>query len=309
MVSRRLAGHLAVGTTYTIFGLNIVFCKDIANSEVISPEALFGIRMLVVTALFWLLSLILKSSEKVDRKDLPRIALAAMLGLVIPQYTFLKAITCATAIDTSIMSAFTPVVTMIMAAIFTGEPITGKKALGVGISLAGIMLLIFNSLHFAQSGGVSTTKGIILLLINSISFASYLGIFRPLIQKYNVVDFMKWMFLFSFIVSIPLSGPSLMKLDWASVPMSTGLEIAYLVVFATFVAYFLIPFGQQRLRPTVVSMYTYLQPIVAVAVSIFSGMDVLDYKKVAAILLVFTGVWLVNRSKSKHPEDGVKPQN
>jgi len=61
---------------------------------------------------------------------------------------------------------------------------------------------------------------------------------------------------------------------------------------------------QQCLRPTVVSMYTYLQPIVAVAVSIFSGMDVLDYKKVAAILLVFTGVWLVNRSKSKHPEDG-----
>lgn len=292
----KLAGHLAIAATYTIFGLNIVFCKDIANNDVINPIVLFTLRAIGASALFWLISLALPK-ERIDPKDLPRIALASLVGLFIPQLTFLVAITMATSIDTAIMSTLGPIFTMIFAFFFLGEPITLKKAGGVALSFVGVIFLIFNSVH---SGGASasTTMGIVLLLINSVSFAMYLGVFRPLISKYNVVHFMKWMFLFALLMSLPFSARGLFSTDYAAIPSNVRWEIAYLIFFATFVAYFLIPFGQKRLRPTLVSMYTYLQPIIAAIISIWLGMDVLTWQKLLATVLIVGGVILVSRSRA-----------
>ena len=63
-------------------------------------------------------------------------------------------------------------------------------------------------------------------------------------------------------------------------------------------AYFLIPFGQKRLRPTLVSMYTYLQPIIAAVVSISAGMDSLNWQKILSTILIVGGVILVSRSRA-----------
>jgi drug/metabolite transporter (DMT)-like permease len=76
-------------------------------------------------------------------------------------------------------------------------------------------------------------------------------------------------------------------------------ELAFLIVCATFVTYFLVPVGQKRLRPTLVSMYSYVQPIVAIVVSIYVGMDTLSWQKVLAAVTVFTGVIIVSRSRQK----------
>lgn len=292
----KLAGHLSVAGAYTIFGLNIVFCKDIANSEAVSPIVLFTLRALGASVLFWLLSFLIPK-EKVERGDYLKIAVASFVGLFVPQLTFLKAITMATTIDTAIMGTLGPIFTMIFAFLFLGEPITGKKAGGVALSFAGVIFLIFNSVH---EGGVSATSpwGIVLLLLNSLSFSLYLGMFRPLISKYSVVTFSKWTFLFSLLLSLPFSFKGFLTTDFATVPSLVKWEIGYLVFFATFVAYFLIPFGQKHLRPTLVSMYTYLQPIIAAIVSIWAGMDVLTWQKLAATVLIVGGVVLVSRSRA-----------
>lgn len=300
-MNSKLTGHLACAVAYTIFGLNIVFCKDIANAVTVSPEALFGIRMFVATAAFWIMSLFVKEG-KVPAKDVFLMALAGIVGLVLPQYTFLKGITMASTIDCSILGSLTPLWAMIFAAIFLGEPISGKKVLGVVTSLAGALLLIFSSLHFKGGLQTSTPVGIALILANCFTFGAYLGIFRPLTQRYGIVTLMKWMFLFSAVVAIPLSLKPILSIDYAAVTPRVALEVGYVVVFATIVAYFLIPAGQRRLRPTVVSMYTYLQPIIAVVVSIIAGMDILTWQKVLAVVLVFVGVWIVNKSRAAHAE-------
>lgn len=297
MDTGKTAGHLAVAGAYTIFGLNIVFCKDIANSDVLSPYVLFTLRALGATALFWLISLFMPS-EKVDRGDFWKIAVASSIGLFLTQISFLIAITMATSIDTAIMGTLGPIFTMFFAFLFLGEPITGKKAGGVALSFAGVLYLIYNSVH---SGGAdhSTPLGIVLLLVNSLSFSLYLGLFRPLISKYSVVTFMKWMFLFSLLLSLPISFHGFMQTDFTAVPARIGWEVGYLVFFATFVAYFLIPFGQKRLRPTLVSMYSYLQPVLATAVSIWIGLDHLTWQKLLATVLIVGGVILVSRSRAR----------
>ena len=288
-------GHLSIAAAFTIFGLNIVFCKDIANSGSVSPLVLFTLRALGACVLFWIASLFLPR-EHVPRKDLFRIALASVIGLFVPQLTFLQAITVSTAIDTAIISTLGPIFTMFFALLFLKEPVTLGKAGGVALSFAGILFLIFNSVH--EGGAAATTPmGFALLLLNSLSFSLYLGAFRPLIARYSVVTFMKWMFLFSLILVLPLAGKSLLATHFAAIPTAVRWEIGYLVFFATFVAYFLIPIGQQRLRPTIVSMYSYLQPIIATVVSIRAGLDVLTWQKVLATVLVACGLILVSRSR------------
>ena len=296
MKRESLKGHLALAAAYTIFGLNLVFCKDIANSDSISPYVLFTLRAIGASILFWLLSLCMPK-EKVDRKDLWRIAAASLVGLFIPQMTFLMAITMTSAIDTAIIGTLGPIFTMFFAFFFLKEPITGKKAGGVALSFAGILFLIFNSAH---EGGAAATSplGIVLLLVNSLSFSLYLGLFRPLISKYSVVTFMKWSFLFSLLISLPISFRGMLSTDYAAIPVGVRWEIGYLVFFATFVAYFLIPYGQKLIRPTLVSMYSYVQPIIAAIVSIWYGVDTLTWQKILASVLVVGGVILVSRSRA-----------
>ena len=292
-----IIGHLACFCAYCIFGFNIVCCKNISNANVMTPMDLLCFRAAGATLLFWLLSLFMPK-EKVPAKDLLQIFVASMLGLFLTQYSFLKAITMTTSIDTSITNTCTPIFTMIVAAIVLKEPITFKKVGGILVSLAGVLILVLNSVGLG--GGASETKplGIVLVVVNGLTFALYLGIFRPLISKYNVVTFMKWMFLFTMLVTVPFNIKNLIHIPFGQIENRVLLQVAFVVVFATFVAYFLIPVGQKRLRPTLVSMYNYVQPIIATIISIVIGLDHFTWKKALAMVLVFTGVWIVSQSRA-----------
>ena len=291
-------GHISAFFAYTIFGFNIIICRDLSTLALISPMGLLCFRVAGAAALFWLTSLFLPK-EKVDLKDFPKIFLASMLGLFLTQWSFLKASTMTTPFDTSILTPLTPIFTMFIAAIVLKEPITLKKAGGVALSFIGVIFLILNTVR-VESGGVTETRpmGIVYMIGNCIFFAMYLGAFRPLITKYSVVTFMKWMFLFSAIVAIPFDIKELVGLNMAAMPTRYLLELGFVILFSTFVAYFLIPVGQKVLRPTVISLYGYVQPLIATVMGIATGMDRFTWQKVLAAVLVFTGVVLVNKSRA-----------
>ena len=187
---------------------------------------------------------------------------------------------------------------MIIAAIVLREPITWQKAGGVVLSFAGVVFLLLNSV---SAGGAThtTTMGLLLMILNCICFSLYLGIFKPLIGRYSVVTFMKWIFLYSLLMSLPLSFGELTTLRYDLLPGNIVAELLFLIICSTFITYFLIPIGQKRIRPTLVSMYSYVQPIIATGISIYLGMDTLGWQKVLAAIAVFTGVMVVSRSKAK----------
>lgn len=292
----KLIGHAACFGAYAIFGLNIIVCKDLMGGHLVSPIAIFTLRSLGAGALFWFFSLFLPA-EKVDRKDYPKIFAASFLGFFLTQLTFLEAIPDITPMHCSIISSLTPIYTMFIAAVVLKEPLTLKKGGGVLVSLCGIIFLILNNAG-GNGGSESKLQGIMLMFLNGLSFAMYLGIFRPVIVKYSVVTFMKWIFLFSILMSLPFSFREVFSFSWVHIPSIQLWELGFLVVFATFISYFLIPLGQKRIRPTLVSMYSYVQPIIATVISICIGMDTLSWQKVLAAIMVFAGVFIVSRSRS-----------
>ncbi len=295
-ISKELIGHLSCFIAYSIFGINIVTCKDLTGSHILSSISLFSIRAIGAGTLFWIISLF-TPKEKVDKKDFPKIALASLLGFFAPQFTFLTALPEITPMTSSILSSLTPIYTMFVAAIAVKEPITPKKFAGVMISFIGIVFLILDSTHSTSGATSNSLFGVLLMVSNGIFFALYLGMFRPLIQKYSVVTFMKWIFLFAAVMTLPFSGKELAHFNWSLLNGSLGLELAFLVLCATFVSYFLIPVGQKNIRPTLVSMYNYCQPIVATTISIIIGMDTLSIQKILTAGAVMAGVVMVSTSK------------
>ena len=297
MNKQSMVGHFACFVAYAIFGLNIIVCKDLTAGQLISPLTIFCLRSVGAGALFWFISLF-APKEKVEGRDYIKIFAASMLGFFVCQITFLVGIPHITPMDCSVLAAISPIYTMIIAAIVLKEPITLQKAGGVIISFAGIIYLILSRTS-AEGAAETSLFGIFMIILNSLSFSLYLGIFKPLIGKYSVITFMKWIFLFAFAVSVPFSAGELVSLNWSAIPATQLAELAYLILCATFVTYFLIPVGQKRIRPTLVSMYSYVQPIIAIVISISIGMDMLTWQKVLAAIMVFGGVVVVSYSKSR----------
>ena len=289
-----LIGNLACFTAYAIFGFNLISCKNIAIDGNITPMALFCLRSFGATVLFWIWSLFSAQREHIEKQDIWKVVIASFLGLFMTQLSFLFAITQTTAIDASILGTLSPIMTLIISAIVIKERITWSGVAGIVLSLSGVMILIFNCISIRGGADSTTIWGVLGMLCNTICFASYVGIFKPLIQKYSVVTFMKWMFLFSSLMALPFAFGAFKSSDLASVPADVMWQVAYVVVGATFIAYFLIPIGQKLLRPFVVCMYSYVQPVIAMVIALALGLDSLSALKVLATVLVFVGVGLVN---------------
>ena len=150
-----------------------------------------------------------------------------------------------------------------------------------------------------MSSKVGDIRGDLMCLGAQLSFALYLSLFNNLIKKYSVFTINKWMFLWATLMIWPFTGFHIFNIDWAIIPMKTWWEAGYVVIFGTYMGYILTMVGQHSLRPTVVSIYNYVQPIVSVTVSVLTGIGVFTVMQGIAVILVFSGVWLVIKSKSK----------
>ena len=200
-------------------------------------------------------------------------------------------------IDASIVTTTLPIVTMVVAAIYLKEPITNKKVLGIFVGAMGALILIMSSQ--AGSNGNGSLIGDLLCLVAQISFSIYLTVFKGLSQRYSAVTINKWMFIYASMCYIPFSYYDISTIQWTSVSTIAIIEVLYVVLGGSFLAYLCIMTAQRLLRPTVVSMYNYMQPIVATIAAITMGIGSFGWEKGIAIALVFLGVYIVTQSKSR----------
>lgn len=295
MDKNKIKGHLAFLVANLIFGANVPVARMLMP-DIMSPLALTFFRFSGGMLLFWLASLFYKR-EHVSLRDKALLFGASLLALTMNQLPFFIGLSKTSPIDASIVMTMSPIVTMLMAAYFIKEPITRKKALGVLVGATGAMIIVFKNATGGSDTG--TLLGNIIVFSAVVSFAFYLTLFKGLISRYSPVTIMKWMFLYATITGLPFCYSSLRELDLSNFPPNVWLTIAFVVVMATFVAYLMLPIGQKVLRPTTLSMYNYIQPIMASMVAMWIGMDSFGYEQLVATVLVFSGVYIVTQSKSR----------
>ena len=294
MESKKLSGHVALFVANLIFGVNIPITRMLMP-EHISPYALTFLRFAGGMVLFWIVSFFVKT-EKVTSRDKVILLFASLFALTMNQIPFFVGLSMTSPIDASIVVTLLPIVTMLLAALILKEPITKLKAFGVLVGASGALLIVMNQSGHGHSGNMS---GNLIVFIAVTSFALYLTVFKGLIMRYSAITIMKWMFLYATITGLPIFFTSVASTEFAAMNMADYLKIAFVLVFATFIGYLLLPIGQKTLRPTTLSMYNYVQPIMASIVAIFIGIDEFGYTQAMAAVLVFAGVYIVTQSKSR----------
>lgn len=293
-INTNIQGHLFALTANIMWGLMAPIGKSALQE--FSPLSVTTFRMVGAAAAFWILSIFCKQ-EHVNHRDMLTIFFASLFALVLNQGVFIFGLSLTSPIDASIVTTTLPIITMIVAAIYLKEPVTNKKVLGIFVGAIGALTLILGS-NSSGAGG-SSIWGDLLCLLAQLSFSIYLTVFKGLSQRYSAVTINKWMFIYASMCYIPFSYHDVAAIEWATISTSAIWQVSYVVLGGSFIAYICIMTAQKLLRPTVVSMYNYMQPIVSSIAAVLMGMGVFGWQKGISIGLVFLGVYIVTQSKSR----------
>ena len=291
-----LFAHLCMFFACSFWGLMAPLGKD-AMTHGLTGIDMVTFRVAGAAVLFWVASIFVKK-EHPPVKDILLLGLAGMFGLVFNQCCYTIGLSITSPINSSIVTTSMPIFAMLLSALILKEPITGKKAGGVFMGFSGALLLILTSAT-ADNSKVGDLRGDLLCMFAQLSFAFYLSMFNKLIKRYSVFTVNKWMFTFAALVITPFTFSHVSSIAFSEITVKTWLETMFVVVVCTFVCYIFTMQAQQVLRPTVVSVYNYVQLAVAVIVSVLSGLGVFKLTHALAVVLVFFGVRFVTKSRKR----------
>jgi drug/metabolite transporter (DMT)-like permease len=183
---------------------------------------------------------------------------------------------------------------MVFASILIHEKITSVKITGIALGAGGALILIL----YGKSVNMSTNSfaGNILVMLNMLCYAIYLVLIKPLVAKYSTMTLLKWVSFFGFLCILPFMAKSATEIHFQTISLNAWLGVGYVVIFNTCIAYLLINFALKTVEASMVSFYTYLQPIIASVMSVSMGTESITYPKIIAAILIFGGVFLVNRN-------------
>ena len=273
-----------------IYAINYTFAKEIMPNF-IQPSGFILLRVIGAVTLFSLFYFLFVN-EKVAKKDFIRLAICGVFGVAINQLLFFEGLNLTTPINAAIIMTINPVLVLIMSSLILFEKINIRKGIGIALGLLGASNLILNGGNL--SGNTNYMLGNIFVFINAASYGLYLVLVKPLLQKYTPITVMFYVFAFGLLYVFPFGYNELIAVKWNSFSSKIIWEVVFVVVCTTFVAYLLNSSALKSLNPSTVSIYIYLQPVLASLFAIFRGSDSLDEMKIISALIIFFSVYLVS---------------
>ena len=279
-----------------LYGLNYTIAKLVMNGNFIKPFGFVLLRVAGATFLFWLVSLVVPQ-EKIERKDFFKLFIAALFGVVINMLFFFKGLEFTSPIHASAIMTITPIIILVLSAYVLGEKITSLKIAGVVIGLIGALILTIYGK--SARAGDNVPLGNVLIFLNAISYSVYVILIKKLTAKYHPFSFIKWLFLFGLIILIPFGYNELTEVQWETFTPNITYSVLFVIIGATFGTYLLNPLALNKLKASTVGIFIYLQPAIAGLFALYIGADFIDLLKISAMVLIFTGVYLVTKTPKK----------
>ncbi len=293
-MSKRNLALIGATIVSLIYGLTFTIAKDVMPTY-INPYGFIVLRVFGATILFWMVSFFIKT-ENVQKQDFPRIIACAFFGVALNMLTFFKGLSYTSPISASVIMVSTPIIVLILSSIIMRERMQKRKVFGIILGLIGTAFLIL----YGKSVGNATNAslGNFLVFVNAVSYGFYLITVRKLMDKYNAFSFVKWIYLFGFLMVLPFGFNEFQAVNWQIIPTEMYWKIGFVVLFSTFFTYLLNLLSMRELKPTTVAVFIYLQPVFATIFAISVGKDELSFVKIISAVLIFGGVYLVTQKKS-----------
>lgn len=300
-MEQRLKAHLAVLGANLIFGVNFSIVKFVTPG-LIKPFGLNVVRVLVTTALLWLMHLWEKPKQPLLRKDIPLFILCAITGIAINQLLFIKGLSITYSIHASLLMLCTPLFITITAFFFLKEKISLPVIGGLALGITGAVMLITAKEN--TGNGSNVILGDIMIALNAVSYAIYFVLVKPLILRYTPLQVLRWAFTFGTIFILPFGWNQFIEAPWSSFSHTEYIAIAFVVILATFLGYLLNIYGLTHLQASAAGTYIYSQPIFATLVAVLFLNEAITPVKIFSALMIFAGVFLVQKSKLRRSRPG-----
>lgn len=301
-LSKEVSAHLLLLAANLIFGISYTISK-IPMPAYIQPLGLVFLRSVTAVLFFWSLHYFIKSpvkKQKIEPKDWFRLILAALFGVAINQILFFKGLELSQPISASIIMTSTPIAVLVVAIFIAHERLTWQKGLGLFLGLTGALTLILSGDERASAYAPNPSLGNIMILINALAYAIYLVISKKLIEKYDNMVFMKWVFTIGLVLVTPFGLQEAFDARWSEMTTEVWLSIGFILIFVSCLTYYFTTIGLNILPSSTVGIYIYIQPVFAVLTAIILGADSLDLIKILAAVMIFLGVYLVSKTKRVH---------
>ncbi len=287
-----IKAHIALFLVALIYGANYSIAKIVLDDEYIQPIGFVLMRVLSGVILFWFFHLLFVR-EKVERKDFLQLFLCGIFGVAINQMFFFTGLKYTTPINASLIMTTTPILVLLISSFIIKEKITSQKMIGIALGAFGAIMLIAHGkeLSFQQD----QLFGDLMIFINATSYGIYLVYVKKLMMKYHPITVVKWVFTFGIIFVFPFGIGELLEVQWSSFTTGVWWAVIYVLVAVTFLTYWLNGFALKIVNPSIVSIYIYLQPLLATSIALMMMKDELTLVKIVAGIFIFLGVYLVSR--------------
>lgn len=175
--------------------------------------------------------------------------------------------------------------------------ITRWMIVGLVIGFAGVIVIFYD--YLVQMQNKSFVFGVILALLSTLSWSFgtvYTSKQKPPIDILFNVGLQMLIAGILVLIVCAITGK---YIPLADVGQESWLALSYLVVFGSLVAYSAYVFVIGKLPPTQVSVYAYINPIVAVVAGWLLLSEKMNGNMILGTLITLGGVYLVNREFKK----------
>ncbi len=289
---RTIWAHLALLICNIVWACDYPF-YNLVLGKYISPLAMVS-ASLVIAALWSLLPLLWERSETIEPADRIKIFGAALLIGITRKLCMMFGLAQTSPIDGSIISTTTPLMVLILSVAVGLEQLRKMRVWGLLLGMGGAIAIILSS--NSGSHEHSGTIGNILIFISACVSAAYMVWFKRLVSKYRITTLLRWIYCISAIVMLPIGAHDIVTTDFASMDTKIILASLFVLIVPTYLPNLLLNYSLKVVAPTISSIYSYLQPIVAISLAVAMGLDRLHLDTLLFAIIIFVGVGLVTYS-------------
>ena len=280
------------------FGANFSFYVSLTRNY-LDFQQIFMLQVLSAAIFFIPFALFSKQSFRIMWRDAGNILIVTLLIVYGWMYMLLWGSSYTTPIDASIIATLGPILVLVISVFFLIDRFTPMKIVGMVIGLAGALVVILSNSGTTAATAKLGGDAIVFLGIVSSSFSMVW--LKDLIMRYKPITLLRWMYPLAALMLLPFGLSSVIHTDFAAIPPHIWWVIAYAVLLPSFGPNYLLIFSLHYVKPTISSVYFYLQPVIATGLSVALGMDKLSWDRGLASIAVFVGVLLVVNAYKNHP--------
>ena len=299
----RLKPHLALLVCNVLWAMDYPF-YNIVLPHYVHPMAMVS-ASLVATALFSLVPLLWQKAEKVERADIRKLIGAALLIGVLRKVFIMYGLSMTSAIDGSIIDTIVPLLVLVLSVLLGMDRFTRLKITGLVLGMAGAVAVVLAGA--SSNHAHSHLRGNVLIFLCACATSVYMVWFKRLIAKYRITTVLRWVYCAAAVMALPFGIGPIVHTDFAAIARHALFPTLFVLMVPTYVPNLMLNYALKTVQPTVSSIYTYLQPVLAIAISVGMGLDKLHADTVIFALVIFVGVGLVLRSYTVKPRQADPP--